>query len=76
MSGGFSPTDEPLSPTPDLDITIEEGSENSEQLLEEEGGELEIGSEEGGQFLGLKAMTFRKTVIKCLNLEAMIKCLG
>lgn len=46
MSGGFSPTDEPLSPTPDLDITIEEGSENSEQLLEEEGSEHEIDSEE------------------------------
>ncbi|CAL5375624.1 unnamed protein product [Camellia sinensis] len=100
MSGGFSPTDEPLSPTPDLDITclsdedsqvqigkqnywnsryaewkmdeaakkwicwmtgsaekmadrnldeisgIEEGSENSEQPLEEEGSEHEIDSEE------------------------------
>ncbi|KAI8017332.1 hypothetical protein LOK49_LG04G02502 [Camellia lanceoleosa] len=46
MSGGFSPTNEPLSPTPDLDITIEEGSENSEQLLQEEGSQHEIDSEE------------------------------
>ncbi|KAL7191467.1 hypothetical protein ACSBR2_023530 [Camellia fascicularis] len=46
MSGGFSPINEPLSPTPDLDITIEEGSENSEQLLQEDGSQHEIDSEE------------------------------
>ncbi|WRX27357.1 FAR1 DNA binding domain - like 10 [Theobroma cacao] len=39
----FSPSDhQALSPSPDLDITIEEGSQNSEQLFEDDGNELEM----------------------------------
>ncbi|KAJ9692726.1 hypothetical protein PVL29_011691 [Vitis rotundifolia] len=37
----FSPSDDPLSPNPNLEITMEEGSENSEQLLDNEGNDLE-----------------------------------
>ncbi|XP_023879503.2 protein FAR1-RELATED SEQUENCE 8 [Quercus suber] len=33
----FSPSDHALSPCPNLDITIEEGSQNSDQLLEHDG---------------------------------------
>ncbi|XP_057504767.1 protein FAR1-RELATED SEQUENCE 8-like [Actinidia eriantha] len=43
---GFSPIGGDLPPSPDLDITISEGSEDSEQLFEEEGSEHEIDSEQ------------------------------
>ncbi|XP_022714799.1 protein FAR1-RELATED SEQUENCE 8-like [Durio zibethinus] len=39
----FSSSDhQALSPSPNLDITIEEGSQNSEQLFEDDGHELEM----------------------------------
>ncbi|KAI4345953.1 hypothetical protein L6164_013037 [Bauhinia variegata] len=37
----YSPNDKSLSPIPNLDIMIEEGSPNSEQLLEDEGNDLD-----------------------------------
>ncbi|GLT57316.1 hypothetical protein SLA2020_302960 [Shorea laevis] len=37
----FSPTDDALSPQTNLDITLEEGSQNSEQLLEHDGNDFE-----------------------------------
>ncbi|GKV45463.1 hypothetical protein SLEP1_g52539 [Rubroshorea leprosula] len=40
--GTFSPTDQALSPSPDLKLTVEEGSQNSEQLLEDEDNDLEM----------------------------------
>ncbi|KAJ0076300.1 hypothetical protein Patl1_34596 [Pistacia atlantica] len=44
MTGGnaFSPGDQALSPNPNLEIMIEEGSQNSDHLLEDEGNDLEI----------------------------------
>ncbi|KAK9275756.1 hypothetical protein L1049_023025 [Liquidambar formosana] len=37
----FSPSDEALSPNPNLEITMEEGSQNSEELLDNEDNDLE-----------------------------------
>ncbi|KAL5575555.1 hypothetical protein UlMin_017254 [Ulmus minor] len=37
----FSPSDEAMSSDPNIEITIEEGSQNSEHLLEDEGNDLE-----------------------------------
>ncbi|KAL3528893.1 hypothetical protein ACH5RR_008215 [Cinchona calisaya] len=42
----FSPADEGLSPNPDIEITMEGSSENSEQLLQDEGSDQEIHGEE------------------------------
>ncbi|XP_031250052.1 protein FAR1-RELATED SEQUENCE 8-like [Pistacia vera] len=44
MTGGnaFSPGDQALSPNPNLEIMIEEVSQNSDHLLEDEGNDLEI----------------------------------
>ncbi|XP_015870561.2 protein FAR1-RELATED SEQUENCE 8 [Ziziphus jujuba] len=42
----FTPTDHAMSPNPNLEITIEECSQNSEHLLENEGNDLENDSEQ------------------------------
>ncbi|GMN49979.1 hypothetical protein TIFTF001_019140 [Ficus carica] len=42
----FSPTNEAMSPSPNLQITIGEGSQNSGHLLEDEGDDLENDSEQ------------------------------
>ncbi|XP_058226693.1 protein FAR1-RELATED SEQUENCE 8-like [Rhododendron vialii] len=63
----FSPAADALSPGPDLDISIAEGSEDSDQLLEEDNSELEI---DGEQVFGIESTDFEDASEQVLGFES------
>ncbi|KAH7866343.1 hypothetical protein Vadar_019143 [Vaccinium darrowii] len=64
---GFSLTAVDLSPSQDLDSAIAEGSEDSDQLLEEESSEHEIDGEQG---FGIESTNFDDTAEQVLGFES------
>ncbi|KAL8464621.1 hypothetical protein ACS0TY_034210 [Phlomoides rotata] len=67
--GVFSPADDGLSPNSGIEITMEEISENSEELLEDEGEEdFDVGDEDN-QMLKVKNTDLNVLGIKRVDLE-------
>ncbi|KAL0342125.1 UNVERIFIED_CONTAM: protein FAR1-RELATED SEQUENCE 8 [Sesamum calycinum] len=70
----FSPADEGLSPSSGIEITMEEGSENSEELLDDEGEEdFEIETndlgDEGSQMLQEKNNDLENAIQQVLGIQ-------
>ncbi|KAK6148992.1 hypothetical protein DH2020_016517 [Rehmannia glutinosa] len=73
----FSPADDGFSPNSGIEITMEEGSDNSEELMDDEGEEdfeietNDLGNEDNNQMLQVKGNDLENAIQQVLGIESV-----